>query len=160
MTRLTTLDLPNFHRSFIGFDRLFDEMETRFANSQSQGYPPYNIAQINEDEYMISLAVAGFGMANLSIEKDKNILKIEGVTPKGGDDVKYLHKGIGGRNFRREFTLADHVDVVNATLELGMLNIHLKREVPEELQPKKIAINDVSLGEVFDAVETEAVESK
>jgi len=160
MTRLTTLDLPNFHRSFIGFDRLFDEMETRFANSQSQGYPPYNIAQINEDEYMISLAVAGFGMANLSIEKDKNILKIEGVTPKGGDDVKYLHKGIGGRNFRREFTLADHVDVVNATLELGMLNIHLKREVPEELQPKKIAINEVSLGEMFDAVEAEAVESK
>ena len=160
MTRLTTLDLPSIHRSFIGFDRLFDEMETRFANSQSQGYTPYNIAQINEDEYMISLAVAGFGMANLSIEKDKNILKIEGVTPKGGDDVKYLHKGIGGRNFRREFTLADHVDVVNATLELGMLNIHLKREVPEELQPKKIAINDVSLGEVFDAVETEAVESK
>jgi len=161
MTRLTTLDLPSFHRATIGFDRLFDELERSFANSPNgNGYPPYNIAQINEDEYMISLAVAGFGMANLSIEKDKNILKIEGVTPKGGDDVKYLHKGIGGRNFRREFTLADHVDVVNATLELGMLNIHLKREVPEELQPKKIAINDVSLGEVFDAVETEAVESK
>ena len=160
MTRLTTLDLPSFHRSFIGFDRLFDEMETRFANSGSQGYPPYNIAQINEDEFMISLAVAGFGMANLSIEKDKNILKIEGVAPKGGDDVKYLHKGIGGRNFRREFTLADHVDVVNANLELGMLNIHLKREVPEELQPKKIAINEVSLGEMFDALEAETVESK
>ena len=106
------------------------------------GYPPYNIAQIDEDEYMISLAVAGFGMDNLSIEKDGNTLKIEGTAPKGDDDVNYLHKGIGGRNFRREFTLADHVDVVTANLELGMLNVHLKRELPEELQPKKIKIND------------------
>jgi molecular chaperone IbpA len=117
-------------------------METRFANSQSQGYPPYNIAQINEDEYMISLAVAGFGMDNLDITKDKNVLKIEGTSPKGDEDVNYLHKGIGGRSFRREFTLADHVDVINANLELGMLNIHLKREVPEELQPKQIKINE------------------
>ena len=144
MTRLTTLDLPSIHRSFIGFDRLFDEMETRFANSQSQGYPLYNIAQINEDEYMISLAVAGFGMDNLDITKDKNVLRIEGTSPKGDENVNYLHKGIGGRNFRREFTLADHVEVEGATLELGMLNIHLKREVPEALQPKKIEIKDTT----------------
>lgn len=143
MTRLTTLDLPNFHRATIGFDRLFNELERGFQNSPNgNGYPPYNIAQIDEDEYMISLAVAGFGMDNLSIEKDGNTLKIEGTAPKGDDDVNYLHKGIGGRNFRREFTLADHVDVVTANLELGMLNVHLKRELPEELQPKKIKIND------------------
>ena len=141
MTRLTTLDLPHFHRATVGFDRLFNEMEARFANSQSNGYPPYNIVQIDEDEYMISLAVAGFGMDNLEITKDKNILRVEGTSPKGGESVNYLHKGIGERNFRREFTLADHVEVVNAGLELGMLNIHLKREVPEELQPKKIEIN-------------------
>jgi molecular chaperone IbpA len=144
MTRLTTLDLPNFHRATIGFDRLFDEMEARFANSASNGYPPYNIAQINEDEYMISLAVAGFGMDNLDVTKDGNILRVEGTSPKGDETVNYLHKGIGGRNFRREFTLADHVEVHCAGLELGMLNIHLKREVPEELQPKKIKINDSS----------------
>jgi len=154
MTRLTTLDLPNFHRATIGFDRLFNEMESRFANSASNGYPPYNIAQINEDEYMISLAVAGFGMDNLEITKDGNILKVEGTAPKGGEDVNYLHKGIGGRNFRREFTLADHVEVQNAGLELGMLNIHLKREVPEELQPKKIAITDWN-GRVHEAIEGE-----
>ena len=143
MTRLTTLDLPNFHRATIGFDRLFNELNQQFANSPNgNGYPPYNIAQINEDEYMISLAVAGFGMDNLDITKDGNILKIEGTAPKGDEDVNYLHKGIGGRNFRREFTLADHVDVVTANLELGMLNVHLKRELPEELQPKKIKIND------------------
>ena len=155
MTRLTTLDLPNFHRATIGFDRLFDEMETRFANSASNGYPPYNIVQINEDEYMISLAVAGFGMANLDVTKDKNILRIEGNAPKGGDHVNYLHKGIGGRNFRREFTLADHVEVVSAGLDLGMLNVHLKREVPEELQPKKIEITDWN-GHVQEAIDVDA----
>ena len=143
MTRLTTLDLPNFHRATIGFDRIFEQMERQFANSPNgQGYPPYNIAQLNEDEFMISLAVAGFGMDNLSIEKDGDQLRVEGTAPGGDDDVNYLHKGIGGRNFRREFTLADHVEVENAQLELGMLNIHLKRNIPEELQPKKIKINE------------------
>ena len=143
MTRLTTLDLPNFHRATIGFDRIFEQMERQFANSPNgQGYPPYNIAQINEDEFMISLAVAGFGMDNLSIEKDGDQLRVEGTAPGGDEEVNYLHKGIGGRNFRREFTLADHVEVVNAQLELGMLNIHLKRSIPEELQPKKIKINN------------------
>ena len=142
MTRLTTLDLPSFHRATIGFDRLFNELEfVNRSNTNGQGYPPYNIAQINEDEYMISLAVAGFGMDNLDITKDKNVLRVEGTSPKGDENVNYLHKGTGGRNFRREFTLADHVEVQGATLEIGMLNIHLKREVPEELQPKKIAIN-------------------
>jgi molecular chaperone IbpA len=141
MTRLQSLDLPNFHRATIGFDRMFNELERQFANSSNgNGYPPYNIAQINDDEFMISIAVAGFGMDNLDITKDMNILRIEGTTPKGDELVKYLHKGIGGRNFRREFTLADHVEVEGATLELGMLNVHLKRVVPEELQPKKIAI--------------------
>ena len=140
MTRLTTLDLPSLHRATIGFDRLFNEMETRFANSASQGYPPYNIVQINDDEYMISLAVAGFGMDNLDITHEKNILTIEGTSPKGDEEVNYLHKGIGGRNFRREFALADHVEVVDANLSLGMLNVRLKREVPAELQPKKIEI--------------------
>ena len=143
---MTTLDLPQFHRATIGFDRLFDDMDRMFQNSPNgNGYPPYNIAQLNEDEYMISIAVAGFGMDNLSITKDGDQLKIEGTAPKGDDDVNYLHKGIGGRNFRREFTLADHVKVANANLELGMLNVHLVREVPEALKPKTIKINDSSV---------------
>jgi molecular chaperone IbpA len=156
MTRLQTLNIPNLHRATIGFDRLFNELETQFANSSnSQGYPPYNIAQINEDEYMISVAVAGFGMDNLDIEKDGKTLRIEGTAPKGDENVNYLHKGIGGRNFRREFTLADHVEVAGATLELGMLNVHLKREVPEALKPKKIAIKDHS-GAVHEAIEVDS----
>ena len=90
---------------------------------------------------MVSLAVAGFAMDNLSIEKDKDVLKIEGKAPKGDDEVNYVHRGIAGRNFVREFTLADHVNVKEAKLENGMLNIHLVREVPEEMKPKKIEIN-------------------
>ena len=144
MTRLTTLDLPQFHRATIGFDRLFNELERGFAKSPNgNGYPPYNIAQVNEDEYMISVAVAGFGMDNLEITKDGDQLQIVGTTPKGDETVNYLHKGIGGRNFRREFTLADHVNVQGASLDLGMLNVHLKREVPEALKPKTIEINAV-----------------
>ena len=154
MTRLTTLDLPSIHRATVGFDRLFNELDRQFANSPSQGYPPYNIAQINDDEYMITLAVAGFGMDNLEITKDGNILSIEGTSPKGGEEVNYLHKGIAGRNFSRSFTLADHVEVEGAGLDLGMLNIHLKREVPEELQPKKIKITDYN-GHVQEAIEGE-----
>ena len=146
MTRLTTLDLPTFTRASIGFDRLFDEINREFANSKSTGYPPYNIVQINEDEYMISLAVAGFGMENLDITLEKNVLTVEGNTPNGDEQVNYLHKGIGGRNFRRQFTLAEHIEVEQAGLELGMLNIHLVRNVPEAQKPKKIAIKQ------FDAI--------
>ena len=154
MTRLTTLDLPHFHRATIGFDQLFNEIERGFANSPNgNGYPPYNIVQMNDDEYMISLAVAGFGMDNLDITTDGNQLKIEGTAPKGDESVNYLHKGIGGRNFRREFTLADHVEVEGAGLELGMLNIHLQRNLPDALKPKKIAIKDFS-GTVQKAVDS------
>ena len=147
MTRLTTLNLPEFHRATIGFDRMFNQLNKEFANSKSQGYPPYNVVEINEDEYMISLAVAGFGMDNLDITLEKNVLTVEGTTPKGDEEVNYLHKGIGGRNFRREFTLAEHIEVEQAGLELGMLNIHLVRNVPEAQKPKKISIKN------FDAIE-------
>lgn len=147
MTRLTTLDLPQLHRATVGFDRMFDEMNRSFANTKSTGYPPYNVVEINEDEYMISLAVAGFGMDNLDITLEKNVLTVEGTAPKGDEEVNYLHKGIGGRNFRRQFTLAEHIEVETATLELGMLNIHLVRNVPEAQKPKKIVIKQ------FDEIE-------
>jgi molecular chaperone IbpA len=145
---MTTLELPALQSATVGFDRLFDELDRQFANSKSNGYPPYNLAEINDNEWMISLAVAGFGMDNLDITKDGNLLRVEGTSPKGGEDVNYIYKGIAERNFRREFTLADHVEVENAYLELGMLNIHLKREVPEELQPKKIKINTLHQGAI------------
>ena len=141
MTRLTTLDLPTFTRSTVGFDQLFNELTRDFANSKSTGYPPYNVAEINDNEWMISVAVAGFDMEHLDVTLEKSTLTVEGTAPGGDEDVKYLHKGIGGRNFRRQFTLAEHVEVEGAELKNGILNIHLKRNVPEALQPKKIAIN-------------------
>jgi molecular chaperone IbpA len=141
MTRLTTLDLTPFTRNSVGFDRLFEQMDRHFANSSGNGYPPYNIVQINEDEYMITLAVAGFGMEDIEITKNGNILNIEGDSAKNQEDtVNYLHKGIATRSFRRQFTLADYVEVEGAELDLGMLNVHLKRYIPEEKQPKRIAI--------------------
>ena len=144
MTKLTALDLSPFYRNTIGVDRLFDRMLSNIETASTQNYPPYNIAQINEDEYMISIAVAGFGMDNLNITQDGNTLCVEGTSPKSDDEVTYLHKGIGARSFRREFTLADHVEVETASLELGMLNIHLKREIPEAMKPKTIAISHIS----------------
>jgi molecular chaperone IbpA len=142
MTRLTTLDLSPLTRASIGFDRLFEQMDRQFANSANTGYPPYNIVQLNEDEYMITMAVAGFDLEDLTITKDANALTVEGTSPRKPDDesVNYIHRGIASRSFKKQFTVAEYVEVEAASLELGMLNIHLKRIVPEEKQPKKIAI--------------------
>jgi len=144
---LRTFDLPAIHKFGIGFDNMFDEFMRVSAQQGNNNYPPYNIVQINDDEYMISLAVAGFGHDNLSVTKDKKFLIIEGthsVTKLADQDdanYTYLHKGISERSFRREFQLADHVEIHNAHLELGILSIHLKREVPEDAKPKTIAIS-------------------
>ena len=148
MTKTLTLrsfDIPTIHKFGIGFDNLFDDLMRVNAQQSNNNYPPYDIVQINDDEYMISLAVAGFGHDNLSITKDKKFLIIEGKHSRETVDnedttAKYLHKGISERSFRREFQLADHVEISNAHLELGILNVHLKREVPEEAKPKTIAI--------------------
>jgi molecular chaperone IbpA len=145
MTRLTTLDLPTFARATIGFDRMFEELNREFANSKSTGYPPYNVVQENEDEYTISLAIAGFSMADLDITLEKNVLTIEGTSPDVPEGKTYLHKGIGNRNFRRQFTLAEHIEVKDAELENGMLHINLVRNIPEAQKPKKIAIREVGM---------------
>ena len=141
---LRCLDIPQIAKFGIGFDNMFDELLRVNAQQSNTNYPPYNIVQINEDEYMISLAVAGFGPDNLSVTKEKNFLIIEGNHALNSIETDaeptYLHKGISERNFRREFRLADHVEIENAHLELGILSIHLKREIPEEQKPKSIAI--------------------
>jgi molecular chaperone IbpA len=139
---LRTFDLPAIHKFGIGFDNLFDDLMRVNAQQSNNNYPPYNIVQINEDEYTIAVAVAGFGYEDLSVTKDKKTLIIEGKhsTDEDAEEVNYLHKGISERSFRREFQLADHVEISNAHLELGILSIHLKREVPEEAKPKTIAI--------------------
>jgi len=147
---MTTLELPALQGATIGFDKLFDELDRQFANSKSNGYPPYNLAEINENEWMISVAVAGFSQEDLDVTIDRNVLTIEGSAPSGDDSVNYLHKGIAGRSFRRQFTLADYVYVKDASLDNGILNVHLEREVPEELQPKSIKINTTHSGSIED----------
>ena len=150
MTKTLTLrsfDIPSIHKFGIGFDNMFDELMRVSAQQSSTNYPPYNIVQINEDEYMISLAVAGFGLDNLSVTKDKKFLIIEGKEYDPDCEKimpNYLHKGISNRDFRREFQLADHVEISNAHLELGILSVYLKREVPEDAKPKTIAITYTS----------------
>jgi len=140
---LRSFDIPGIHKFGIGFDNMFDELLRVNAQQSNNNYPPYNIVQINDDEFMISLAVAGFGFDNLSVTKDKKFLIIEGKEYEStGEKIEpnYLHKGISNRDFRREFQLADHVEINGAHLELGILSVHLKREVPEESKPKTIAI--------------------
>ena len=152
MTKTLTLrsfDIPAIHKFGIGFDNMFDELMRVSAQQSTTNYPPYNIVQVNEDEYMISVAVAGFGPDNLSVTKDKKFLIIEGkhsaeTVESPNASYTFLHKGISERSFRREFQLADHVEISNAHLELGILSIHLRREVPEEAKPKAIAITYTS----------------
>ena len=152
MTKTLTLrsfDIPSLTKFGIGFDNMFDDLMRVSAQQSSTNYPPYDIVQVNDDEYMISVAVAGFGYDDLSVTKDKKILVIEGQhsreTVENEDSTaKYLHKGISERSFRREFQLADHVEITGAHLELGILSIHLKREIPEEAKPKTIAITYTS----------------
>jgi molecular chaperone IbpA len=141
MTR-ATLDLIPLQKFAVGFDQLFNDMDRLYMNSATTAtYPPYNIVKISDNEFVISLAVAGFKMEDLDVTHTGNVLTIEGSMPELEDDAGvYLHKGIATRNFRRIFTVADHMEVEEARLEYGILNIYLKRNIPEHLQPKKIEI--------------------
>ena len=138
---IRTLDIPTFARHAIGFNRLFDEMNRTFANSRSNdNYPPYNIAKLDETHYVIEIAVAGFGEDEIDVELKENSLIVKGTKPKKEQETEYVHKGISTRNFERNFTLADNVEVRAATVQNGVLAIALEQIVPEENKPKKIQI--------------------
>ncbi len=138
---MRTIDPAYLSRVTVGFDALLDDLRTSVTNTQA-GYPPHNVVKLNEDQFVISLAVAGFANEDLTVTKDKNILTIEGSQNKPDSDGEtvYLYKGIGTRKFRRQFTLAEHVEVESAKLDLGILNVYLVRNVPEEAKPKVITI--------------------
>lgn len=140
MTKLTTRNLPDFYKQTVGFDRLFNEMERAFTNTQATGYPPYNIAKTDANKYLISIAVAGFAMENLEITQDGNWLTVKGTAPEQDETVEYVHRGLAGRSFERKFQIADHVEVQEAKLDLGVLNIYLEQIIPEELLPRRIEI--------------------
>ena len=135
---MATLDFTPMFRSTIGFDRipglLSDALE-RDAN----GYPPYNIEKVGEDRYRIVMAVAGFGPDDVEIVQQSNRVTVRGQHKDAGDKA-YLYRGIATRAFERDFDLADHVDVTDASLEQGLLVISLKHEVPEALKPKTIPV--------------------
>jgi molecular chaperone IbpA len=144
MTNFTlhTFDIPALHRHAIGFDRVFDELNRAFANSKSDGnYPPYNVVQLNDTQYVIEVAVAGFAETELDVELKDSTLMVKGEKPKEeGFEINYLHKGISNRNFTRNITLAENVEVRGATVKNGILSVALELVIPEEQKPKKIAI--------------------
>lgn len=144
MTQFTlhTLDLPALHRHAIGFDRMFDELNRTFANSKTDGnYPPYNIAKLDDNHFVIEVAVAGFAEDELDVELKDGVLIVKGDQAKKEVEIEYTHKGISTRNFTRTFNLAEHVEVKGATVKNGILAVALELVVPEEKQPKKIAIS-------------------
>jgi len=138
---LRSFDIPSIHKFAVGFDGVFDEI-LRLSNQQKDtNYPPYNIVKHSDNKFVIELAVAGFKDGDITVTVDKNLLTIEGAQAVDlNTNVEYLHRGISARNFTRTFTLADHVEVVDAVVTNGIMGITLERKVPEELQPKKIAI--------------------
>lgn len=135
-----TIDLSPLYHSAIGFDRMASLLDS-VARDTKPSYPPYNIEQVDENQFRISMAVAGFTEDQLDITSEQNTLLISGKQQDDSDDRNYLHRGIAARNFERKFQLAEHVKVVSASLENGLLHVALEREIPEAMKPRRISIN-------------------
>jgi molecular chaperone IbpA len=134
-------DFSPLYRSTVGFDRLAQMLDNA-ANLEAPTYPPYNIERVGDNAFRITMAVAGFGAGDVNIEVKQNALTVTGKKADAGDDaVEYLHQGIAARAFERRFQLADHVEVTGAELSHGLLHISLKREIPEAMKPRSIAIS-------------------
>ncbi len=139
---MNAIDLSPLYRSSIGFDRLASLLDSAFSSDVSHvAYPPYDIELLEENRYAITLAVAGFEESELDIVVEKGVLAVTGKKAEEGER-KYLHHGIAYRTFERKFNLADFVEVNGASLKNGLLTIELKKNVPEELKPRKIAIEE------------------
>ena len=142
---MRAFDFSPLFRSTVGFDRLFDLMDS-YAD-QSGGYPPYNIERSDDTHYRITLAVAGFGEKDLTIEVKEGMLTVTGQRDESdkSEERSFLYQGIAGRAFERRFQLAEHVEVRSAKLENGLLHVELERVIPEEKKPRKISINGTEL---------------
>ncbi|MEM6463065.1 MAG: Hsp20 family protein [Pseudomonadota bacterium] len=153
------VDFSPLYRSTVGFDRLFTMLDSLAQPDQGQSYPPYNIERTGEDSYRITMAVAGFGEDELSIEARENTLNVKGEkadsdAPEGGE---YLYRGIAKRTFERRFQLAEHVKAEGAKLENGLLHIDLVREIPEAMKPRRIAISADKADKATKQIEAETV---
>ncbi|MDF2402299.1 MULTISPECIES: Hsp20 family protein [Aeromonas] len=136
---MRSIDFSPLYRSAIGFDRLANLIESAASNGNA-GYPPYNIEQLSDNDYRISMAVAGFTQEELELSFQENLLTVKG-SKQADSDRNYLYQGIAERGFERRFQLADYVRVKGADLKNGLLHIELMREVPEAMKPRKIEIN-------------------
>ena len=143
----TAQDFSPLYRSFIGFDHLASLIDKASRTEKQSGYPPYNVELLADDQYRITMAVAGFAEEELDIESRQNTLVVTGTKAAKSEQAerKFLYQGIADRNFERKFQLGDHVKVIGAFIENGLLHIDLEREIPEALKPRKIAINGKSL---------------
>ena len=138
---MRTFDLSPLFRASVGFDNLARVFDAATRPDDSHfSYPPYNIAKAGEDAYRITFAVAGFGENDLDVQVENNTLTVSGKVVQDNDAATYLYRGIAGRSFERKFELANHIQVSGARFENGLLHIELKREVPEALKPRKVAI--------------------
>jgi molecular chaperone IbpA len=139
---MRTIDFSPLFRSTVGFDRMSRLLDSAMEQAERvDNYPPYNIEKTGEDAYRITLAVAGFGQDDIEITAQENQLVVKGGHDADADKEKqFLHRGIAGRAFERIFQLADHIRVVNAEMENGLLHIALEREIPEALKPRKIEV--------------------
>jgi len=144
MTQLQRFDAAALNRALVGFDRIFDDMERRFANQVGNNYPPYNIAKVGENLYQIDIAVTGFTKEEVAVTVEANELTVRGERKRDDDSaIEYLHRGLALRDFERTFTLAEHMKVRGATVSNGILHIEIEREIPEELKPRVIDIVEV-----------------
>ena len=157
---MRTLDLSPLFRSTVGFDRLDKLFDAAFRDAAREvSYPPYNIAKTGENAYRVSMAVAGFGERELDITQHENVLIVKGQLQDQEKEVQYLHRGIAQRAFEHRFQLADHVKVVGARINNGLLDIELVREVPEAMKPRKIEIGQQQ-GAVMQAARPRVIEAK
>ena len=139
----SAFDFTPFRRSAVGFDRLFDMLETSAASGNGENYPPFDLIKVDDNKYRIEVAVAGFRRDEIEITAHQNVLIVRGQ--KGEDTAaNYIHRGIATRSFERRFALADHINVTGADLHDGMLSLDLVREIPEAMKPRKIAIGDTA----------------
>ena len=150
-------DLAPLYRNTVGFDRLFSMLDQMVGIDSAPSYPPYNIERTGENDYRITVAVAGFGENELSIESKENTLTIKGEKQVKQDNTgEVLYQGIAGRAFERAFQLADYVQVKGASLVNGLLHVDLVREIPEAKKPRQIAINGNGKGAKPKVVESQA----
>jgi molecular chaperone IbpA len=143
---MRSYDFAPLWRSTIGFDRLFDLVETA-QRAGEDNYPPYNIERLAEDRYQISLAIAGFAPDKIAVTAEQNVVTIEG-SKSDKTEREYLYRGISARPFKRQFNLADYVQVKSAAFDNGLLKIELVREIPEAMKPRRVAINGAPAGNV------------